>query len=202
MVNFNVCHRRGVWHYSVCSRSKSTRLRLPYFFSGLNNILARGIQSLVFPRKPVRINQFSFQKHRFMSRMVISYQLGYFAVGLALQRVILAEMNPAVDRPDSIDPALPVLAQEFAAISPSFIEPEFPVLCQKAIDQFDLRIGDAWFAPNDGRTATLSIALVRPSAFHSVLDFNVCQSTPEVCQGHSCLSREPTLPNIYIVRSI
>jgi len=141
-------------------------------------------QSLVFPRKPERINQFSFQKHRFMSRMVISYQLGYFAVGLALQRVVLAEMNPAVDRPDSIDPALPVLAQEFAAISSGFIEPEFPVLCQKAINQFDLRIGDAWFAPNDGRTATLGIALVRPSAFYSVLDFNVCQSIPEVCQGH------------------
>jgi hypothetical protein len=127
--------------------------------------------------------------------MVISHQVGYFAVGLAFQRVIFAEMNPAVDWPDSINPALPALVQEFTGISTGFIEPESPVLCQKAADRFDLRTGDTWFAPHDGLTAALGIAPVSPSAFHSGPGFNVCQSAPEDFQGHFSFSLPRALPN-------
>lgn len=108
-----------------------------------------------------------------MASMVLFHQGGYLAVGPACQRVILAEMDPAVDWPDRIDPAEPILAQKLAGVSACVIEPEAPACCQKAVDQGDLRRGDAWFAPDDGRTAAIGIALASPAAFYSGLGFDL-----------------------------
>lgn len=128
----------------------------------------------MFPQELERIKQLRFHKQRFVSRVVLSDQVGHLAVGLTFQGVIFAKMSPAVDWPDSINPALPVFAQELTGVFTGFIETESPLPCQKAIDQCDLRRGDTWFAPDDGRTAAVSIAPVRPSTSRSGLGFNVC----------------------------
>jgi hypothetical protein len=115
---------------------------------------------LTFPREFEGIDQFRLHKLDFMPGMVILYQTGCTAVGLACQRVIHAEMNPAVNWPDRINSALPVFSQKLTGIFTGFIKPESPLLCQKAIDQFDLRTGDTGFTPADGRPAAVGIALV------------------------------------------
>jgi hypothetical protein len=93
-------------------------------------------------------------------------------------------MNPAVDGSDSINPAPPILTQEFTAISACFIELEPLVLCQEGIDSFDFRTGNTGFSTDGGRTTALAIAPVRPFTLHSGPGFKVCQSTPEDFQSH------------------